>query len=72
LARKQQITPFGWEVKKRLAELQMTQTEFCEKEGIPANRLSEIISGTNQNKGHLIRYRKLVAEILDIEIKEVS
>ncbi|WP_110113232.1 hypothetical protein [Bacillus sp. CGMCC 1.16541] len=72
MARKQKITPFGWEVKKRLAELQMTQTEFCEQEGIPANRFSELISGTNQEARYMKKYRIIVAEKLGIEIREVS
>lgn len=60
--RKRPITPLGWEIKRRLAELQLTQKEFCEKNQIPMTRLSEIISGTQPNK----KIRERVLRILHI------
>ncbi|MBS4209956.1 helix-turn-helix transcriptional regulator [Bacillus sp. FJAT-50079] len=61
--RKQAITNIGWEIKRCLAEMKMTQTEFCEQYGIPLSRLSEIISGTRPNK----KYRNKIIDILGIE-----
>ncbi|ANF96032.1 helix-turn-helix domain-containing protein [Paenibacillus bovis] len=60
--RKQPVTSFGWAIKQRLAELQMDQQTFCECYGIPPSRLSNLINGTRK----AARYRKQVAELLDI------
>jgi antitoxin HigA-1 len=62
LNRKQPVTSFGWAIKQRLAELQMDQKTFCECYGIPPSRLSNLINGTRK----AARYRKQVAELLDI------
>lgn len=61
--RKQRITPLGWKIKRRLAELEMTHKEFCEQHKIPLSRLSEIISGTRQNR----KYRDKILRELEIE-----
>ncbi|MBP3040163.1 hypothetical protein J9303_11765 [Bacillaceae bacterium Marseille-Q3522] len=61
--RRQNITPLGWEIKKRLAEKRMTHSEFCAKYNIPKSRLSEIISGTRENH----KYRQRVKDLLDIK-----
>jgi predicted transcriptional regulator len=58
------LTPFGLEVKKRLLELQITQREFCRRENIPENRMSEILYGDRVAKYH----RDLIAEKLDIKL----
>ena len=63
MARKRPITVFGWEIKKRLAELHMDQRQFCEKEGIPENRLGDIITGTRIAGKH----RKMIEKALDIQ-----
>ncbi|TKJ92003.1 helix-turn-helix transcriptional regulator [Paenibacillus sp. PK4536] len=60
--RKQPVTPFGWAIKQRLAELQMDQKTFCTRHGIPPSRLSNLINGTRK----ATRYRKQVADLLDI------
>ncbi|AJA42382.1 hypothetical protein P4U44_04835 [Alkalihalobacillus alcalophilus] len=61
--RKQKVTTLGWEIKRKLAEMQVTHSEFCRQEGIPISRLSEIISGVRPNH----RYRKIILERLDIK-----
>jgi len=61
--RKQRITPLGWKIKQRLAELEMTHKEFCVQHKIPLSRLSEIISGTRQNR----KYRDQILRVLEIE-----
>jgi len=48
VARKRPITAFGWAIKMKLAELQMDQREFCERNGIPENRLGDIITGSRK------------------------
>ncbi|GEC88623.1 MULTISPECIES: Rha family transcriptional regulator [Brevibacillus] len=63
MLRKKPITPYGWAIKTRLAELQMDQKEFCERNGIPENRMSDLISGTRPAK----KYRKLIDDILFTE-----
>ncbi|MED1489983.1 hypothetical protein [Bacillus smithii] len=61
--RKQRITPLGWKIMQRLAELEMTHKEFCAQYKIPLSRLSEIISGTRQNR----KYRDQILRVLEIE-----
>lgn len=63
MARINPITPLGWEIRKRLAEKRMTQSEFCKKYGIPENRMTEIITGTRKARKH----RQRVKEILGID-----
>lgn len=41
----------------------MNQKEFCEREGIPESRMSNIINGTRRAD----RYRKKIMQALDIE-----
>lgn len=59
---KKPVTPLGWEIKKRLAEQQIGQKEFCKQNGIPESRLSNIIMGTRKAG----RYRKEIAKLLGI------
>lgn len=59
---KRPITSFGWEVKKRLAELQMTQKEFCTEHGISEYRFSNVITGVRPAK----KEREKIAKILGI------
>lgn len=63
LQRKKPINSFGWTIKKRLAELQIDQKEFCRRYNIPEYRLSNLISGTRKAE----KYRKEVMEILGID-----
>ncbi|MGC5328944.1 XRE family transcriptional regulator [Brevibacillus sp. SYSU BS000544] len=63
MLRKKPISTYGWAIKARLAELQMDQKEFCKRNGIPENRMSDLISGTRPAK----KYRKLVDDILFAE-----
>ncbi|SDI50114.1 hypothetical protein [Paenibacillus naphthalenovorans] len=43
MADKKPITPFGWAVLRRLAELNKSRKDFCLEEGISASRFSEIL-----------------------------
>ena len=61
--RKQHVTPLGWKIKRRLAEMEMTHTEFCAQHKIPLSRLSEIISGTRPNR----KYRDKILRLLEID-----
>ncbi|EID44458.1 hypothetical protein [Parageobacillus thermoglucosidasius] len=61
--RKQRVTPLGWKIKRRLAELELTHKEFCAQHEIPLSRLSEIISGTRKNR----KYRDKILRELKIE-----
>lgn len=63
MARKRPITSFGWAIKRRLAELEMDQRKFCKKEGIPENRLGEIMTGSRLAAKH----RKQIEKALDIQ-----
>lgn len=60
--RKKAITPFGWEIKRRLAELELDQKTFCELHDIPPSRLSNLINGSRK----AARYRKQVSELLGL------
>ena len=62
MQRKKPITPFGWEIKRRLAELEMDQKTFCELYDIPPSRLSNLINGSRK----AARYRKQVSELLGL------
>lgn len=68
MKRKKPITPFGWAIKKRLAELQLDQKEFCLRYNIPEYRLSNLISGTRKAQ----HYRKAVIDILGLEDDEAA
>lgn len=63
MRRTRPITAFGWAVKKRLAELNLDQKEFCRRYGIPESRLSNLIRGARRAE----RYRKRVADVLGID-----
>ncbi|KJD42643.1 XRE family transcriptional regulator [Paenibacillus terrae] len=60
--RKHAITPFGWEIKRKLVEIQIDQKTFCETYQIPPSRLSNLIHGTRKAN----RYRKQVSSLLGI------
>ncbi|EES74622.1 hypothetical protein POTG_00902 [Paenibacillus sp. oral taxon 786 str. D14] len=66
MARKRPVTAFGWEIKRRLAEMQLDQREFCEKYNIPENRLGDLITGARK----ATRYRQQVERILGIQYLE--
>ncbi|QWU18250.1 Rha family transcriptional regulator [Paenibacillus sophorae] len=59
---KKPITPYGWTIKQRLAEMMLSQKEFCQMNGIPPYRLSNLIHGTRS----ALRYRRQVDQLLDI------
>jgi plasmid maintenance system antidote protein VapI len=59
---KRPITPYGWTIKQRLTELHLDQKKFCELNGIPPYRLSNLIHGTRKAD----RYRRQVAELLNL------
>lgn len=60
---KQRLTPWGIKVKKKLLDMNMTQSEFCKKHNIPINRFSEMLTGIKPNW----KYRRIVNEVLKIE-----
>ncbi|BFH11008.1 XRE family transcriptional regulator [Paenibacillus melissococcoides] len=62
MARKRPITALGWEIKKRLAELQLDQREFCRLHNIPENRLGDIITGTRK----AVKHREKIQQLLGI------
>lgn len=62
MQRKRPITTFGWAIKRRLAELQLDQKEFCRRYHIPESRLSNLINGSRKAE----QYRKEVEKILGI------
>jgi len=68
LNRKKAITPFGWEIKRRLAELEMDQKTFCELYHIPPSRLSNLINDSRK----ATRYRKQVSELLGLSSPAAS
>nr|WP_084654185.1 Rha family transcriptional regulator [Paenibacillus zanthoxyli] len=59
---KKPITPYGWTIKQRLAEMMLSQKDFCQMHGIPPYRLSNLIHGTRS----AWRYRRMVNQLLDI------
>ncbi|MDF9842035.1 MULTISPECIES: XRE family transcriptional regulator [unclassified Paenibacillus] len=61
---KRPVTPYGWEIKQRLTELQLDQKKFCELHGIPPYRLSNLIHGTRKAE----RYRRQVSELLNLPL----
>ncbi len=65
---KNSITPFGWKVKMRLAELQLTQKEFCKLHNIPENRLSDLMVGTRL----ALKEREKVSQILNISEENIT
>ncbi len=66
MARKRPVTAFGWEIKRRLAEMHMDQREFCQKYNIPENRLADLITGTRK----ATRYRQQIERLLGIQYPE--
>lgn len=62
MSRSKQLTSFGLAVKRALLERQMTQKRFCEMEGIPVNRFTEILYGVRPGK----RYRNRIVVALGI------
>lgn len=60
--RKRPVTPYGWAIKTRLAELRLDQKQFCEMYGIPPYRLSNLIHGTRKAE----RYRRQINELLGL------
>ncbi|GAB2699389.1 XRE family transcriptional regulator [Paenibacillus thermoaerophilus] len=66
MPRKKPITPFGWAIKRRLAELQMDQKEFCLRNNIPEYRLSNLVTGARKSE----KYRKKVVCLLQLDAEE--
>ena len=65
---KMRLTPFGAEVKKRLIDMNMTQTEFCKKYNIPYTRFSELITGRQPNWKHI----DTVCRALELDKEEID
>lgn len=65
---KMRLTPFGAEIKKRLIDRHMTQTEFCKKYNVPYVRLSEMITGRQPNW----KYIDTVCTALEIDKEEIE
>ncbi|MBY0054784.1 XRE family transcriptional regulator [Brevibacillus agri] len=63
MARKRPITAFGWAIKKRLAELQLDQREFCRLHNIPENRLGDIMTGARK----ATKQREQIKRLLGID-----
>lgn len=63
MSKSKQLTYFGLAVKRELLERRMTQKQFCELEGIPVNRFTEILYGVRPGK----RYRSKIADALNIK-----
>lgn len=59
-----QLTEFGLAVKKALLDKQITQKEFCNRQGIPVNRFTEILYGLRPG----LRYRQQIADALKISV----
>ncbi len=59
---------FGIEVKKRLLDIGMKQTELAEKIGVSESYISEVLSG----KRDAIDTRKKILSIINGEMKEES
>ncbi len=57
------VTPLGWVIIEKLAEIKMTRKQFCQTYDIPESRLSNLITGLRPAK----RYRAKVISILKIE-----
>lgn len=66
MARKRSITTFGWEIKRKLAEMHLDQREFCKQNDIPENRLGDLITGARK----ATRIRKKVEILLGINFPE--
>ncbi|NJJ39808.1 XRE family transcriptional regulator [Paenibacillus apii] len=62
MSSKKPITPYGWAIKQRLAEMRLSQKDFCQLYGIPPYRLSNLIYGTRR----AMRYRRQVDRLLNI------
>lgn len=64
-------TPFGRQVRTRLAELDMTQQDLCERIGCHPNYLLRIMSGERSGDKYLLAiYRELGLPCTDDMIKE--
>ncbi len=61
---KRKLTPIGKIIKKRLVDLDMSQTELAEKVGTTSEYLSYIISG--RRKGQ--KYIEKIFEALELDI----
>lgn len=62
------VSPFGIEIKKKLAERRMTQVELAEKLGIPTRYLYLIIQGTRLNS----KYNERIAKYLGIDMRKIG
>lgn len=61
---KRQLTAFGIEVKKRLIDRNMTQTELAEQIGIKKQYLTMILCGERANS----KYVEQIKSILELRI----
>lgn len=63
MKRKFCTTALGWQIKRKLAELNMTQKEFCEEYRFNKDRLSNIIVGRPVAEHH----KQRLLNLLEIE-----
>lgn len=61
--RRNQLTPFGLAVKKRLLEKGMTQGELAEKVGIHGSYLTDILYGNRAGW----KYKEQIQELLSLK-----
>jgi hypothetical protein len=57
------ITPLGWLILERLAEMKLTRKQFCQLHDIPESRFSNIVTGLRPAK----RYKDKIIRILNLE-----
>lgn len=56
------MTIFEKEIRKRLIDLGLSQTELGKKINVPRNRINDAIKGRREGT----RYRKIIADFLEI------
>ena len=62
------LTPLGKEIKKKLIDKDMTQTELAEQLGVTKQYITKIITGTRTGDKYLCR----IGAILDIDIAKFA
>lgn len=65
---KMTLTPLGKEIKKKLIDKEMTQTELADQLGVTKQYITKIITGTRTGEKYLLR----IGAILDIDIAKFA
>lgn len=60
MRRTRKMTPFERQVKARLLELDMTQTELCNRLGIKKQYLNTIFAGYRKDSAYIDQIRKVL------------